>query len=52
MEVGKQNNTNGLSEQDVTFFRETCGYNEEEEMKRNKCCELLKHFRGQMLIMI
>ena len=51
MEVGKQDNTNGLSEQDVTVLRETWGYNEMEK-KRNKCFEFLKHFLGPMPIMI
>ena len=33
MEVGKQDNTKGLSEQDVTVFRDTWGYNEMEEKR-------------------
>ena len=52
MEVSKQHNTNGLSEQDVTVFRDTWGYNEMEEKKRSMCLEFLKHFWGPMLIMI
>ena len=52
MEVGKQHNTNGLSEQDVNVLRETWGYNEMEEEKRNKCLGFLKHFWGPMSIMI
>ena len=41
MEVGKQHNTNGLSEPDVTVVRETWSYNEMEEKKRNECLEFL-----------
>ena len=52
MEVGKQYNTNGLSEQDVTVLRETWGYNGMEEKKRNKCLECLKQLWGPMPIMI
>ena len=51
MEVGKQDNTNALCEQDVTVLRVTWGFNEMEEKKRNKCLELLKHFRGPMPMM-
>ena len=52
MEVGKQHNPHGLSELDVTVLRDTWGYNEMEEKKRNKCFEFLKHLWGPMPIMI
>ena len=52
MEVGNQHNPHGLREQDVTVLRETRGYNEMEEKKRNKCLEFLKHFWGPMPIMM
>ena len=48
MEFGTQHNQHGLSEPDVTGLRETWGYNEMEEKKRNKCPEFLKHFWGPM----
>ena len=38
--------------QDVTVLRETRGYNEMEEKKRNKCLEFLNHFWGPMPIMV
>ena len=38
MEVGKQHNTNGLSEPDVTVLRDTWGYNEME--RRSAACAL------------
>ena len=52
MEVCKQHNPHGLSEQDVIVLRETWVYNEMEEKKRDKCLEFLKHCWGPMPIMI
>ena len=42
MEVGKQHNPHGSSEPDVTVHRDTRGYSEMEERKRNKWLEFLK----------
>ena len=50
IEVSKQHNSHGLSEQDVTGHRETWCYNQMEEKKRDKCLEFLKHFGGSMPI--
>ena len=52
MEFGTQHNQHWLSEPDVTVLRETWGYNDIEEKKRNECLEFLKHFRWPMPIMI
>ena len=38
--------------QDVIVLRETWGYNEMEEKKRNKCLEFLNHFCGPIPIMM
>ena len=51
-EVTEAQECNGLSEQGVTVLRETWGYNEMEEKKRNKCFEFLKQFWKPMPIMV